>query len=312
MYDPPNRPDEAVRQRYERALESFVERLKTDRNVIGAVLYGSLAYDVVWHKSDIDMLIIVKDDKQPSLEYTLVEDGINIHAGIESRSRFRADLEAQLEGDFGHSLLQRSRWLFCTDDTLRAYYDNPAHFGSADRQWRLLRAASSVLPVLYKAEKWLVIKRDPTYCFLWLMYAVDYLARIEVLRHGVVPGREVINQALTINPVFFRRVYTDLIHGPKDPATLAALLEAMDAYILDHVPLLFGPIFDYLVEAGGTRTTSEMDAFFRKKIQAQSLLLAYEWLADKGLIRKVSAPLHLTRRSLVTVDEAAYYYDGEH
>src|SRR4051794_23218953 len=124
MHDPPDHNERAVREHYERALESFVERLKTDRNVIGAILYGSLAYDLVWPKSDIDMMIIVKDDKPPDTFYTLVEDGINIHADIVGRSRFRADVEAQLEGDFGHSLMQRSRWLFCTDDTVRALYDH--------------------------------------------------------------------------------------------------------------------------------------------------------------------------------------------
>ena len=53
------------------------------------------------------------------------------------------------------------------------------------------------------------------------------------------------------------------------------------------------------------------DSSFMEMRSSYSLLLAYEWLADKGLIRKVAAPLHLTRRSMVTVDEAAYYYDGE-
>src|SRR5918997_6202589 len=109
------------------------------------------------------MLIIAKDDKTPNRGFTLVEDGINIHAEIESRSRFRAGVEGQLEGDFGHSMLQRSRLLFTSDDTLREYYNDLDHFGSADRQWQLLRAAMFVLPVLYKAEKWLVVKRHPTY-----------------------------------------------------------------------------------------------------------------------------------------------------
>ncbi len=46
-------------------------------------------------------------------------------------------------------------------------------------------------------------------------------------------------------------------------------------------------------------------------MQTDSLALAYEWLADKNILAKVSAPLRLTEKSRVTVDEAAYYYDGE-
>ncbi|MDQ3250556.1 MAG: hypothetical protein M3Q45_15290 [Chloroflexota bacterium] len=36
----------------------------------------------------------------------------------------------------------------------------------------------------------------------------------------------------------------------------------------------------------------------------------YEWLADRGTIQKVPSPLRLTPKSQITVDEAAYYYDG--
>ena len=41
------------------------------------------------------------------------------------------------------------------------------------------------------------------------------------------------------------------------------------------------------------------------------VLLGREWLADKGVIQKVSAPARLHEKSRVVVDEAAYYYDGD-
>jgi hypothetical protein len=75
--------------------------------------------------------------------------------------------------------------------------------------------------------------------------------------------------------------------------------------------VLFKPILEYLAQAGGVRTTTEIDDYFRKQAQADSLLLAYEGLAERGIIRKVSAPLRLTEKSQVTVNEAAYYYDPD-
>ena len=48
-----------------------------------------------------------------------------------------------------------------------------------------------------------------------------------------------------------------------------------------------------------------------KKAQVETLGIAYEWLADKGVIQKVSTPLRLTEKSRATVEEAAYYYDPE-
>ena len=50
----------------------------------------------------------------------------------------------------------------------------------------------------------------------------------------------------------------------------------------------------------------------RKGFKATRLYgFAYEWLVDKGLVDKLSMPLHLTKKSQVTVDEAAYFYDED-
>jgi hypothetical protein len=146
---------------------------------------------------------------------------------------------------------------------------------------------------------------------LWIMYTIEHLATIEVLLHGELTSREVIPQALKLNPALFNPLYGELIHGEKDENRIQAALELIEHYIDGNMRLLFGPVLDYLAQAGGVRTTSELDSYFRKQVQEASLGNIYEWLADKGVIQKVPAPLRLTPRSQVVVDEAAYYYDRE-
>ncbi len=87
-----------VRARYEAALAAFVERVKADRTIIAAILYGSLAYDDVWEKSDIDFMVVTKEEKQAVKSYSLVEDGINIHCEVVPRSQFRRWIEGALQG----------------------------------------------------------------------------------------------------------------------------------------------------------------------------------------------------------------------
>ena len=48
------------------ALASFVEKIEKDRYVIAAMVCGSLAYDEVWEKSDLDLLIITRDETKVS------------------------------------------------------------------------------------------------------------------------------------------------------------------------------------------------------------------------------------------------------
>ena len=78
-----------VQDRFERALEALVEKLQKDRNILAAVLMGSLSYDVVWEKSDIDLMLVTRDEKNEREGVVLVELDVNIHANLITRSEFR-------------------------------------------------------------------------------------------------------------------------------------------------------------------------------------------------------------------------------
>jgi RNA polymerase sigma factor (sigma-70 family) len=300
---------------FNEALESFVAKVKQDRYVIAALLYGSLSHDTVWRKSDIDIILVVRDEKPGALRahgLSLVEHGVNIHAELIPRSKFKQALEGALGGSFMHSSFALSTLLFTTDDTIRAYYDNVRTIGARDRQMRLMGAGSFALITLAKAEKWLVTRKDCAYSFLWIMYTIQHLASIEVLLNGELTSREVIPQALKLNPAFFGKVYADLIDRPKDEATIQEALDLINRYLDEKVYVLFGPVLEYLSEEGGIRTMTDLDEYFRKQVQTECWIGGIcEWLADKGIIQKVPSPIRLTQKSQVTVDEAAFYYDGE-
>jgi hypothetical protein len=301
-----------VQERYQVALDALVAKLEQDRYVLAAVLYGSLARGEAWEKSDIDLIVVMRDDRDRGDRYQwLVQDGVNVSAQIVPRGQFKRWIEGALQGSFTHSVRSQFRLLFSKDDSIAAWLAETDRIGARDQAFQLLRTAAPVPPLLDKAEKWFHVKHDLYYSFVWIMYAVNELARIEVVLSGRAPGREAIHQALAYNPSFFRVVYTDLIAGPKDGPAIQQALDMIDAYLEERAARLFKPVLDYLAEAGGIRTASEMDAVFRKKVQAEEIFWVYEWLARKGIIEKVAAPVRLTTKSQVTLEEPAYYYDGD-
>jgi RNA polymerase sigma factor (sigma-70 family) len=294
---------------FNEALEAFVAKVRQDRYILAAILFGSLSHDTVWRKSDIDIMLVGREEK-PVRDFALVENGVNIHAILIPRSKFKQVVEGSLQGSMMHSSFALSTLLYTTDETIREYYQNVQTVGIRDRNLRLMKAGNSALYTLAKAEKWLYTRKDLSYSFLWIMYTIEHLATIEVLLHGEVTSREVIQQAIKINPSFFNRVYYDLIHQKKDEAVIQHAIDLINGYIDEKMMLLFGSVLEFLSEAGGIRTSSELDSYFEKQVQAHTLCNVYEWLADKGIIQKVPAPIRLTQKSQVTVEEAAYYYDG--
>lgn len=115
------------------ALEAFISKVKQDRYILAAILFGSLAHDTVWRKSDIDIMLIGREEK-PVKDFYLVENGVNIHAYLMPRSKFKQGIEDALQGSFLHSSFASSTLLFTTDDTIREYYQNVQAIGSRDRQ----------------------------------------------------------------------------------------------------------------------------------------------------------------------------------
>lgn len=303
---------EEVQRRYEEALNAFVARVQRDSYIIAAILYGSLAYDTVWEKSDVDMLLVTKERNLRTKHFVLVENGVSFSVSLETRSRFKAEIEGALQGAFMHSAFSLSKLLFTTDDSIRDLYRDLQQLGSHDRQYQLLRATTGILPMLTKAEKWLVVKKDPVYSFVWFMYVVSHIAQIEVLWHGGIPKREALQQALHYNPLFFNAIYTNLVHCPKDEAVMLQAIESVHHYLDEKIPVLFKPVLDYLAAADGSRSITEINEHLSKYVQSDELLdYACEWLAQKGILQRVSSPVRLTEKSQTTMDEAAYYYDRD-
>jgi predicted nucleotidyltransferase len=305
---------EAVQERYRAALDVFVEKVRQDPYVIAAILCGSLSHDKVWHRSDIDVVLVGRSEKHPVREYALVEDNINIHALMFSRSRFKQILERSVQSSFFHSYLSKSTLLYTNDESLRDYYADITRLGAADRDIALLGMAGQVAPMLTKAEKWLYAKRDPAYSYLWVQYMLSALASIEVLLNNEITGREVVQQAMKYNPDFFNAIYFDLLDRPKDIPTVTRVLETINAYVDEHSDALFGPVLEYLAAAGGPRTVTEVTTFFEKRMQSPDMLVGnvLEWLAYRGTIQQLATPLRLTEKSRPSVDEATYFYDPEH
>jgi uncharacterized protein len=300
----------SIRKRFTAALERLVEQIKEDRSVLAAILCGSLSHDTVWAKSDIDLVLVTIDDKKVETSHMpLNADGINVHAILIPRTEFRKTIEGSLRNSFVHALVAKGRLLYTHDETIEAMCARLLDsIGDRDTQIQLLRAGSHALPAIYKAHKWFLTREDLDYTALWILYAATPLAQVEVIGRRMLADREVIPQAIKLNPQFFNVIYTDLLNAKKTPAVVKAALDAVDRYIADRIQVLFAPILEYLQEAGEARSSREIDDYFKRNYDIGDVTTACEYLADQGIIGKASIAVRLTKKSNVEVEELAFVY----
>ena len=314
---------DVIEQQYQEAVEALVEKVQKDPYVLAAIVAGSFSYAQVWEKSDLDVELIGRDAIRPTQSFfSLVENGVNIHANITPRNAFKQSIESAQQGSFMHSYFSHSTLLFSRDASIQEWYDKNANrdnIGERDKQFQLLNVIAYTLPRLVYAEKQFYVNKDCLTCFLSLLNVVQGLARIEVLLNDEIPAREVIQPALRYNPDFFNRVYTALINCEKNEVVIQDAFDAIHDY-LDERQFIFQPVLYYLAEQNAPRAITELNVDLGRRlhdgegipdfVDEELLDLVCQWLAWKGIIRQVSMPLKLTAKSQIAVEEPAYYYDG--
>jgi predicted nucleotidyltransferase len=298
-----------IEEKFREALDGLIEQVKEDRSVLAAVLCGSLSYDRVWSRSDIDLVLVTIDDgKVKEGDLALYADGVNVHALLMPRAQFRGVVEGSVRNSFIHSFLTRGRLLFTHDETIADLCARLPEIGGRDTQVQLLRAATHALPPIYKAHKWLLTRGDVEYTALWILYAATPLAQIEIIGRRLLADREVIPQAVRLNPAFFKTVYLDLLGEKATRRSVEAALAAVDGYMAERATVLFAPVLVHLREVGEARSCTEIEDHFERNLAVSGVTAACEYLADLGLLGKASIPAQLTRRSNVAVQELAFFH----
>jgi len=86
--------------------------------------------------------------------------------------------------------------------------------------------------------------------------------------------------------------------------------DAESNYRLAH-ETLFEPLLEHLKEVGEARSATEIEAHFKRNFNVEGVITTCEYLADRGLIGKVSTPVQLTKMSNIMVQELAFVHLGE-
>jgi uncharacterized protein len=301
-----------VEQRFQDALQALVEQVKSDRSVLAAVLCGSLSHDTVWSKSDIDLLLVTLDDrKAPEGERALYADGVNVHAFLLPRAKFRALAEGSLRNSFMHALMAKGKLLYTHDPSIAEMCAGLGQLGARDSEVVRLTAATAALATHYKAHKWLLTRGDLEYSALFILHTAQALARLEVIGAGLIADREVIPQAQRLNPALFRVIYRDLLNTKKTRPAVQAALDTIDRYLADRAGELFAPVLAHLREVGEARSATDLEDHFLRNFGVEGVTTACEYLADQGLVGKASTAVQLTRRSNTAVQELAFFHLAE-
>jgi hypothetical protein len=303
--------------RFQAALNQLTERMAADRYVLAIVLVGSLAEETIWHRETLGLWIIEadgvsrrlpSDGKDERVFRILVENGINMHAEVIPRSRFKKMVEGASRTAFSCNFFARRQIVYSKDPSIDRWFKQADSVATKDRERELLTFSTWTIHAHRHARKRLDLKGDLELAAQEIVEAAHSVAHTEIIRQGQVWEKDVIYRAIDGAPELFQTIYLDVLAKRKNRGVLSKALAAIDGYLDTHYPAHLKPLLDYLKKQNRVVPLSEMsDHFAFSQVHPWHLESACEWLERKGLLEKVSAPFKLAKRSLERVEEPAYF-----
>ncbi len=308
-------------KRFEKALRLFLERVAADPNLLAAVLVGSLSEETIWRRDAISLWLIEKDGvtkrlradgEDPRLFRTLVEEGINLHAELIPRARFKRMVEGAARTAFRYSFFARRKLVYCDDASLEKWFAEADTLALRDQERELCIATTWLIHTQRDAARLLEGKRDRDLAFQELLGCAHSVAAAEVIASGEVHEGIMIHRAMELAPKLMDELYVNLLKGPRTAPRLSRILAGFEKYLENHAERRLRPVLQYLQKAKRLVPLSELsDHFAHSQLFPWHLESACEWLERKGRVGKFSAPFGLTKLSRVEVEEPAYLYEEE-
>jgi len=314
------REDDAEKlARFEAALKQFVERVGEDRYVLAVVLVGSLRLETIWQRESLALWIIeadgvsrrlLSDGKDERIFRILVENGINMHAEVIPRSRFKQMVEGASRTAFSCNFFAERHIVYSNDPSIASWFAKANRLATKDQERELLTFSTWTIHAHRHARKRLDEKGDLELAFQETLGAAHSVAHTEIIRRGEVCEQDVIYRAMEGAPALFRTIYLDVLAKRKNRRVLSAALDAIDRYLDKHYQAHLKPLLGFLKKHSRVVSLSEIsDHFAFSQLYPWHLESACEWLERKGQLQKVSAPFKLTKRSQPEVEEPAYLLD---
>lgn len=314
----PFAPEELTSQ-FRAALKSFALRLKEDKQILAAVLVGSINEDLIWRKETIRLWLIEVDGVTKRLKSdgrdervfrTFVEDGVNIHAEMIPRTRFKQMVEGSSRTAFSCNFFATRELVYCEDSSISSWFETANKIATKDQDNEKLIVMTWVVASARHARKRIERKQDFELGYEGVIQAAHCIAAVEVVGNGEVYEHSAIYKAIELKPELFKAIYLDLLGKKRTKKNLLAGLERIDEYVEQHGEQNFSPVLKFLKKESRAVPFSQLSEHFaHSQIYPWHIETACEWLEREGVIEKLEMPFRITKKSRIEVEEPAYFYD---
>lgn len=295
-----------VQERYENALNSFAEKLKKDPNVTAILVYGSMARNDVWEKSDIDTFVLVRDLNLIQKSFCIEEDGIFFNVEVYKEFDYCRRLERDKGNPWFFSVNSCIRIVYCVNESLKENFLEAGKMGSSDRALTFFNNAAWLLGDIEKIEQWLW-KGNSLYAQRMVIFAAHDYANMLLILQNKPPHRDAVIRVMEYAPDLIAHVYLKPMCTEMKSAQIEEAVVFFNEFLKDNIDLLKQPVIDFMSD-GQVRTITALVKHFN--CDSHAIYHIFEFLVEMEIVCRASELVSLTPKSRKILEEAAYVYTG--
>ena len=182
---------------YQDAYNEVGKKLKNNSQVIAVVVYGSIITGDIWEDSDIDFLVITKEQNVSDNIFSR-SSGIPIHINYTSKNIFVNSYQSMLKGGTFHKAFFTGKLVYCVDDEIKDIHDMARFYGDKDRSARNIEIMCHILNSLHYTKKYMATGKIET-SYQWCMEALSNYARLTLNLKGHITDKDILSFAVSID-----------------------------------------------------------------------------------------------------------------
>src|SRR5581483_7935290 len=172
----------------------------------------------------------------------LVENGINLHAEVIPRSRFKKMVEGASRTAFSCNFFAHRKIVFSRDPSIASWFEKANRLATKDQERELLAFSTWTIYSHRQARKRLDLKNDLELAIQETLSAAQSVAHTEIIRRGEVWEDDVIYRAIEGAPDLFQTIYLDVLAKRKNRRAISAALDAIEGYLDEHYQAHLKPL----------------------------------------------------------------------
>ena len=270
---------------YQKAYNSIIDKLKSKKNIIGVMVFGSMVSGDLWEESDIDLFVITKDGPSDIENIHLDEKGVPVHIKLMGKEKFINLHEKDLKGGFIHRIFASSKLVFSKDNEITQRYDDGRYYPDLDRErWNIVYLGE-FLKSMGNCKKQL--GNNSIYLAnVSMNKCLESFAKLYVNYSGYMISKDALTMAINLDDEF--KMYVDkFMYGKED--IKKSINECLD-YLWDYVDLnlksMCRLLLGYIKEEDRFLSSSEINKdplFVDFNIEVEEIL---DKLWDKNIVKR--------------------------